>query len=58
MFIFLQVVDGKYAFSKCSMFTSTLNNATQEEFEGNVTSCIYGWEFDTSEVPSSIVIDV
>lgn len=48
-------------YSKCTMFS--LDNdgesvAVDEMTKRNVTDCLYGWEFDTSTIYSSIIIDV
>lgn len=49
-------------YSKCTMFS--LDNdgesvaVVDEMTKRNVTDCLYGWEFDTSTIYSSIIIDV
>ena len=48
VFFIEKIVNGQSVFSKCEMYGR----------DGNITSCLYGWEFDRSVVASSIVIDV
>jgi hypothetical protein len=43
-----KIVNGQSVFSKCEMYGN----------DGNITSCLYGWEFDRSVITSSIVMDV
>ena len=53
LFVIIQIEDGVVSFSKCTMFS------LENDFDSdNITDCLYGWEFDTSSVSSSIVIDV
>lgn len=52
----VQVEGGIVSFSQCTMFS--LDTVDSPAGNKNITECVYGWEFDTSTVSSSIVIDV
>lgn len=40
------------------MYQAPMYNDSEIESDGNVTECLYGWDYDLSIVSSSIVIDV